>query len=58
MNALQQYLLFLAYSQHINAKMCSLVSAYLLSTNFDAWSFTKICEHTAASLEFDNNKVH
>jgi hypothetical protein len=24
--------------------------------NFDVWSFTKICEHIAASLEFDNSK--
>jgi hypothetical protein len=54
-NALQQYSLFLAYSRHTNSKMRSLVASYMLSMIFDVWSFTKICEHTAASLEFNSN---
>jgi hypothetical protein len=41
-NALQQYSLYLAY---------------ILSMNFDVWSFTKICEHIA-SLKFDDTKGH
>jgi hypothetical protein len=31
-------------------KLCSLVLACILSMNFDAWSFTKICEHSATSF--------
>jgi len=38
--------------------MCSLVSAYILAINFYVHSFTKICEHIAASLEFGNSKGH